>query len=346
MRLEPHGHPPPHRAPSPSSSRHAPTKARTCMALVLDLRKRGFVPVAGDLQGAGIITTCALAWQLIDPGARRSRRSPAEQRELAFEPSARHRRESLPRSDRPHRRGWRGRARDSWRGARRRSAARADCSHLLTARPPARSSAAVGATARSARSRRRPARPAGRVSSGATSLTRRAETARRCVQLTAQDLRPPLRPAGASCLMDRFAEPAPEVRLIATSSSRPSPSATPRGSERRRAPRTWERGGVADRREAIAWLSAPASAPRHRRAARPPGRRPRRPPPPRHAPHARPALVQCAAAHVGRVAARLPHRPSVIGGWAASPTPATLWRQRRPLDQSARRRRHRPPGRP
>ena len=42
---------------------------------ILDLRKRGFVPVGGDLQGAGIIHQMQVAGTIDSPPAR-SRRSP------------------------------------------------------------------------------------------------------------------------------------------------------------------------------------------------------------------------------------------------------------------------------
>ncbi len=53
---------------------------------VLDLRKRGFVPVAGELQGSGIIHDMRLA-AIVDPETRVLARIDAEQRSVAFEPS-------------------------------------------------------------------------------------------------------------------------------------------------------------------------------------------------------------------------------------------------------------------
>src|SRR5439155_23294867 len=53
---------------------------------VVDLRKRGFVPVAGDLQGSGIIHDMRLAG-VIDPVARVLAHLTADQRSVAFEPS-------------------------------------------------------------------------------------------------------------------------------------------------------------------------------------------------------------------------------------------------------------------
>jgi hypothetical protein len=55
-------------------------------AYVLDLRKRGFVPVAGDLQGTGIIHHMQLGGE-IDPAERRLRRITAGMPTVAFEPS-------------------------------------------------------------------------------------------------------------------------------------------------------------------------------------------------------------------------------------------------------------------
>ena len=54
---------------------------------VIDLRKRGFVPVAGDLQAAGLIHDMRLA-ALVDPTTRLLERIDAEQRSVAFEASA------------------------------------------------------------------------------------------------------------------------------------------------------------------------------------------------------------------------------------------------------------------
>jgi len=53
---------------------------------VLDLRKRGFVPVAGDLQGSGIIHDMRLTG-IVDPATGVLEHLAAEQRSVAFEPS-------------------------------------------------------------------------------------------------------------------------------------------------------------------------------------------------------------------------------------------------------------------
>jgi hypothetical protein len=54
---------------------------------VLDLRKRGFVPVAGDLQGPGIVHDMRLAG-IVDPATLTLERLAAEQPRVAFDPSA------------------------------------------------------------------------------------------------------------------------------------------------------------------------------------------------------------------------------------------------------------------
>src|SRR6058998_3182707 len=86
MRLEAHGHPLHTRALSIVLTARADGKLDVHGA-VLDLRKRGFVPVAGDLQGSGIVHDMRLAGT-IDPARRTLERLVAEQRNVAFEPSA------------------------------------------------------------------------------------------------------------------------------------------------------------------------------------------------------------------------------------------------------------------
>src|SRR5213594_3395078 len=86
MRLEAHGHPLHTRALSVVLTARADGKLDV-HGTVLDLRKRGFVPVAGDLQGAGIIHDMRLAG-MIDPGRATLETLAAEQRSVAFEPSA------------------------------------------------------------------------------------------------------------------------------------------------------------------------------------------------------------------------------------------------------------------
>src|SRR5207249_1257021 len=86
MRLEAHGHPLHTRALSVVLTSRADRKLDV-LGTVLDLRKRGFVPVAGDLQGAGIIHDMRLAG-MIDPASATLETLAAEQRSVAFEPSA------------------------------------------------------------------------------------------------------------------------------------------------------------------------------------------------------------------------------------------------------------------
>src|SRR5436305_1380369 len=86
MRLEACGHPLHTRALSVVLTARADGRLDVHGA-VLDLRKRGFVPVAGDLQGAGIIHDMRLAGT-IDPGSATLETLAAEQRSVAFEPSA------------------------------------------------------------------------------------------------------------------------------------------------------------------------------------------------------------------------------------------------------------------
>src|SRR2546428_5052954 len=86
MRLEAHGHPLHTRALSVVLTARADGKLDV-HGTVLDLRKRGFVPVAGDLQGAGIIHDMRLAG-MIDPASATLETLAAEQRSVAFEPSA------------------------------------------------------------------------------------------------------------------------------------------------------------------------------------------------------------------------------------------------------------------
>lgn len=63
------------------------TEAIELSAYVLDLRKRGFVPVAGDLQGTGIIHHMQLAGTL-DPATRTLTQIGARMPTVAFEPSS------------------------------------------------------------------------------------------------------------------------------------------------------------------------------------------------------------------------------------------------------------------
>src|SRR5438034_1221294 len=86
MRLEARGHPLHTRALSVVLAARADGRLDV-HGTVLDLRKRGFVPVAGDLQGAGVIHDMRLAGK-IDPGSATLETLAAEQRSVAFEASA------------------------------------------------------------------------------------------------------------------------------------------------------------------------------------------------------------------------------------------------------------------
>jgi Protein of unknown function (DUF2889) len=86
MRLDAAGHPLHTRLLSVTLTARADGKLDVDGAVV-DLRKRGFVPVAGDLQGSGIIHDMRLAG-LVDPVTRVLAHVSADQRSVAFEPSA------------------------------------------------------------------------------------------------------------------------------------------------------------------------------------------------------------------------------------------------------------------
>lgn len=86
MRLDATGHPLHTRALSVVFTARADGRLDVEGA-VLDLRKRGFVPVAGDLQGSGIIHDMRLA-AVVDPATRVLDSIVADQRSVAFEPTA------------------------------------------------------------------------------------------------------------------------------------------------------------------------------------------------------------------------------------------------------------------
>ncbi|HUI25597.1 MAG TPA: DUF2889 domain-containing protein [Candidatus Kryptonia bacterium] len=85
MRLDVQGHPIHTRTLSATLSQRADRKLDV-HGYVLDLRKRGFVPVAGDLQGTGIIHHMLLD-AVIDPATATIERIAAQQPKVAFEPS-------------------------------------------------------------------------------------------------------------------------------------------------------------------------------------------------------------------------------------------------------------------
>jgi hypothetical protein len=86
MRLDVRGHPLHTRALSVTLVTRADAKLDV-YAYVLDLRKRGFVPVAGDLQSSGIIHHMQLAG-VVDPSSATLESITAAQPTVAFEPSA------------------------------------------------------------------------------------------------------------------------------------------------------------------------------------------------------------------------------------------------------------------
>src|SRR5437773_9085099 len=160
MRLDARGHPLHTRALSVVLAARADGKLDV-YGTVLDLRKRGFVPVAGDLQGAGVIHDMRLAGT-IDPASATLETLAAEQRSVAFEPSAVTAGESCrdpidriaalagTRLDD----GWARRLAGAIRGPR-------GCSHLLTLGPLLGSRAAWALGRARAAPGARPARPRG-----------------------------------------------------------------------------------------------------------------------------------------------------------------------------------------
>jgi hypothetical protein len=86
MRLDVQGHPIHTRALSVTLLQRADGKIDV-VGYLLDLRKRGFVPVAGDLQGIGIIHHMRLD-AIVDPASVTIERITAHQQQVAFEPSA------------------------------------------------------------------------------------------------------------------------------------------------------------------------------------------------------------------------------------------------------------------
>ncbi len=85
MHLDGRGHPLHTRALAVTLAARADRRL-TADAYVLDLRKRGFVPVAGELQASGVIHHMLLHG-VIDSRTRRVESLDAEQRTVAFEPS-------------------------------------------------------------------------------------------------------------------------------------------------------------------------------------------------------------------------------------------------------------------
>src|SRR5437870_2830256 len=85
MRLDVHGHPLHSRAPSITLVQRGDGQLDVDGS-VLDLRKRGFVPVGGDLQASGIIHDMRLR-AVVDPATLRVETIAAEQPTVAFERS-------------------------------------------------------------------------------------------------------------------------------------------------------------------------------------------------------------------------------------------------------------------
>src|SRR5438445_1478130 len=251
MRLEAHGHPLHTRALSVVLTARADGKLDV-HGTVLDLRKRGFVPVAGDLQGAGIIHDMGLAGT-IDPGSATLETLAAEQRSVAFEPSAvtagENCRDPIDRiaalagtrlDD-----GWARRLADAIGGPR-------GCSHLLTLGHLLGSSAAWALARERALHGARPARPAGQRVFRRDVVIDGHETAPPVVQLTAQTSDHHFAPAGAVVRpMDRFAEQL-EVRLIADVEFPALTVGRLAAAERRRGAADLELAACRDRSHAIA----------------------------------------------------------------------------------------------
>ena len=86
MQLDVQGHPIHTRALAVGLAQRADGKLDV-HGYVLDLRKRGFVPVAGDLQGSGIVHHMTLKG-IVDPSAAVLETIAAQQLSVAFEPSA------------------------------------------------------------------------------------------------------------------------------------------------------------------------------------------------------------------------------------------------------------------
>ena len=253
MRLEAHGHPLHTRALSVVLTARADRKLDV-HGTVLDLRKRGFVPVAGDLQGAGIIHDMRLAG-MIDPGSATLETLAAEQRSVAFEPSAVTAGESCrdpidriaalagTRLDD----GWGRRLGDAIGGPR-------GCSHLLTLGHLLGSSAAWALARERALHGARPARPAGQRVFQRAVVIDGHETAPARVLLAAQTSDLHFVPVGTLVRpMDRFAEQL-EVRLVAEVEFPHLTVGRLEAAERRRGAADLEGAAWRDRSAAIAWL--------------------------------------------------------------------------------------------
>jgi hypothetical protein len=182
---------------------------------VLDLRKRGFVPVAGDLQGTGLVHDMRLAGT-IDPASGILDGLAAEQRNVAFEPSAATAGESC-RDPIDRIRAMAGTRLDA--GWARRLAGEIGgprgCSHLLALGHLLGSAAARALARDRALHGPAPARPTGQRVFRRDLVIDGHETAEGRVQLVAQLTDLHFAPAPLLALpMDRFAEQL-EVRALA-----------------------------------------------------------------------------------------------------------------------------------
>src|SRR5437879_2158574 len=253
MRLEAHGHPLHTRALSVVLTARADGKLDV-HGTVLDLRKRGFVPVAGDLQGAGISHDMRLAGT-IDPPSATLETLAAGQRRVAFEPSALTAGESCrdpidriaalvgTRLDD----GWGRRVAQAIGGPR-------GCSHLLTLGHLLGSSAAWALARERALHGATPARPAGQRVFRRDVVIDGHESAAARLQLIAQTTDLHFAPAGAVARpMERFAEEL-EVRLGAEVEFPALTIGRLEAAERRRSAADLERAAWRDRGEAVAWL--------------------------------------------------------------------------------------------
>jgi len=344
MRLEAHGHPLHTRALSVVLTARADGKLDVHGA-VLDLRKRGFVPVAGDLQGAGIIHDMRLAG-MIDPGSATLETLAAEQRSVAFEPSAVTAGESCrdpidriaalaeTRLDD----GWARRLADAIGGPR-------GCSHLLTLGHLLGSSAAWALARERALHGAAPARPAGQRVFRRDVVIDGHETAAPGMQLTAQTSDLHCAPAGAVVRpMDRFAEQL-EVRLIADVEFPALTIGRLEAAERRRGAADLERAAWRDRSEAIAWLigrrlGAGVTAELLARLGGAPDDRPLLDTLLMLAP----TLVQCAAAMSDAWPLAFRTNPSVVA-MGGLPDSCYMWRKGGALDRARAAEGNRPPWR-
>src|SRR5436309_3006140 len=344
MRLDARGHPLHTRALSVVLTARADGKLDV-HGTVLDLRKRGFVPVAGDLQGAGVIHDMRLAGT-IDPASATLAGLTAEQRSVAFEPSAVTGGESCrdpidriaalagTRLDD----GWARRLGDAIGGPRGRSPP-PTLRHLLG------SSAAWALERGTALHGARPARPAGQRVFQAPVLIDGHEREAARVQLSAQTSDLHFAPAGAVARpMDRFAEQL-EVRLVAEVEFPTLTVGRLEAAERRRGAADLERAAWRDRSGAIAWLigrrlGAGVTAELLTRLGAVPDDRPLLDTLLMLAP----ALVQCAAAmsHAWPLAFRTDPSVVAMGGLTDS---CYMWRQGGGLDRARAAEGNRPPWR-